>query len=86
MIWLAGSTYLVLGLILLFCAKPFSLRYNAWTTALRTRHPNINPPPTPEARARNTRIMTVLFRGMGAAFFIMGVLYLLPLLARSPHP
>jgi hypothetical protein len=28
-------------------------------TAMRGRHANVNPPPTPEWRARNTKIMTV---------------------------
>jgi hypothetical protein len=84
--WLTGSIDLALGLIQLGFAKPLSIRYNTWTTALRTRHPNFNPPPTPEWRARNTRIMTVLFRVIGAFFLVMGVLYLLPLFVKSPHP
>jgi len=46
-------------------AKTLSLRYNAWTTEVRSRHPHINPPPTVAARARNTTIMTWLFRTLG---------------------
>jgi hypothetical protein len=52
----------LLGLMLIWWAKPLSVRYNTWTTRLRERHPNFNPPPTPEWRERNTKIMTVLFR------------------------
>jgi hypothetical protein len=57
--------YAVIGLALIFWATPLSVRYNTWTTGLRERHPNINPPPTPEWRARNTKIMRVMFRIAG---------------------
>ena len=74
------------GLALLIWGGALSRRYNAWTTHLRERHPNFNPPPTPEWRARNTRIMTVMFRVFGAAIFVLGVLTLLPLLTGTkPH-
>jgi hypothetical protein len=52
----------LLGLVLIWWAKPLSVRYNTWTTRLRERHPSFNPPPTPEWRERNTKIMTGLFR------------------------
>jgi hypothetical protein len=39
-----GVGYALVGLILIFWASPLSLRYNAWTTGLRERHSNINPP------------------------------------------
>jgi hypothetical protein len=58
-----GAGYAVIGLDLIFWATPLSIRYNAWTTGLRQRHPNINPPPTPEWRARNTRIEHACFKG-----------------------
>jgi hypothetical protein len=45
-----GAGYAVVGLALIFRAAPLSIRYNAWTTGLRERHPNVNPPPTPEWR------------------------------------
>jgi hypothetical protein len=66
-----------IGLALIVWAKPFSVRYNGWTTKLRERHPNFNPPPTPEWRERNTRIMTNLFRIAGAVFLVRVVLGLL---------
>jgi hypothetical protein len=56
-----GPGYAVIGVILICWAAALSIRYNAWTTGLRERHPSINPPPTPEWRARNTKIITVMF-------------------------
>jgi hypothetical protein len=58
------------GIALVLWAKPLSIRYYAWTTLLRERHPNFNPPPTPEWRARNTKIMTLLFRLIGIVFVL----------------
>jgi hypothetical protein len=52
---------------------------------MRERHPNINPPPTPEWRARNTKIMTVIFRVAGMAFVLLSIMYLLPLIGTKPH-
>jgi hypothetical protein len=83
LILLAG--YAVIGLALIFWATPLSVRYNAWTTGLRERHPNINPPPTPEWRARNTKIMTVMFRVAGVFLVLISVMYLLPLIVTKPH-
>ncbi len=74
--WLLAGSYAVIGLALLYWAAPLSLRYNAWTTGLRQRHPNINPPPTPEWRARNTKIMTIMFRVLGIFFFLLSILTL----------
>ena len=68
--WLVNLGLVLLGLALIIWANPLSVRYNAWTTRLRENHPNINPPPTPEWRARNTKIMTVLFRVAGSAFLL----------------
>jgi hypothetical protein len=65
-----GAGYVVIGLVLICWAMPLSTRYNAWTTGLRERHPTVNPPPTPEWRARNTKIMIVMFRVAGV-FFVM---------------
>ena len=73
LIW--GAGYAILGVALLIWATPLSLRYNAWTTGLRERHPNVNPPPTPEWRARNIKIMTILFRVAGLFSLIMSVTY-----------
>jgi hypothetical protein len=55
----------VLGASLIVWSFPMAVRYNAWTTALRERHPRINPPPTPQMRQLNTKIMTWLFRIVG---------------------
>jgi hypothetical protein len=57
-------------------AAPLSIRYNAWTTAFRERNPNINPPPTPEMRALNTKIMTSMFRGVGIVFVLVSIMRL----------
>jgi hypothetical protein len=80
-----GTGYAVIGLALIFWAAPLSLRYNAWTTGLRERHPNVNPPPTPEWRARNTKIMTVIFRVVGMFIVLLSIMYLLPLVETKPH-
>jgi hypothetical protein len=80
-----GAGYAVIGLALIFWATPLSVRYNAWTTGLRERYPNINPPPTPEWRARNTKIMTVMFRVAGVFLVLISVMYLLPLIVTKPH-
>ena len=69
--------YALVGLVLTFWAVPLSVRYNTWTTGLRERHPNINPPPTAEWRARNTRIMTVIFRVMGLFLVLLSILTLI---------
>lgn len=78
-----GISYAIIGLILVFWASPLSKRYNTWTTGLRERHPNINPPPTPEWRARNTKIMTVIFRVAGLFLVFLSSGYLLPLVGRA---
>jgi hypothetical protein len=75
-----GILFGLVGVFLIFRAASLSRRYNAWTTRLRERHPNINPPPTPEWRARNTKIMTALFRVVGIVFFLRSVLTLLAVL------
>jgi hypothetical protein len=80
-----GVGYAVIGLVLIFRAAPLSIRYNAWTTGLRERHPHINPPPTPEWRARNTTIMTVMFRLFGVFLVLLSVMYLLPQKGAQPH-
>ncbi|MGA8273852.1 MAG: hypothetical protein WB919_19975 [Candidatus Sulfotelmatobacter sp.] len=80
-----GAGYAVAGLALAFWASPLSRRYNAWTTGLRQRHPNVNPPPTPEWRARNAKIMTAVFRVAGAFFVLLSIAYLLPFISTKPH-
>ncbi len=75
--------YAVTGLALIYWAVPLSIRYNAWTAGLRERHPNFNPPPTPEWRVRNTKIMTVIFRIAGVFFFLLSILSLLTLVGSA---
>ena len=75
--WSTKAVYAVIGLPVLVLAAPLSRRYNAWTTAMRERRPNVNPTPTPEWRARNTKIMTVMFRVAGGFFVLLSVLTLL---------
>ena len=79
-----GVGYAVIGLVLILWAAPLSLRYNAWTTGLRKRYTNINPTPTPEWRARNTRIMKATFRVLGVGLAMLSIVYLLPLIVK-PH-
>ena len=80
-----GTGYAVIGLALIVWAVPLSVRYNAWTTRLRERHPKINPPPTPEWRARNTKIMKVMFRVFGMFLVLLSIMYLLPLIVTKPR-
>lgn len=77
--------FALLGAVLLFWATPLSLRYNAWTTRFRESHPDINPPPTPAWRSRNTRIMAALFRVLGVFFILLSVLHLLAFIGSRPH-
>jgi len=81
-----GSGYALVGLAPIYWAVPLSIRYNAWTTGLRERHPNFNPPPTPEWRARNTKIMTVIFRVAGVFFVLFSLLTLLQLIGSVAKP
>jgi hypothetical protein len=59
---------LALGIALLVSAKPCSLRYNNWTARFRERHPNLHPPPIPEMRELNIKIMAGIFRVIGMVF------------------
>lgn len=78
-----GLAYGIVGVVLLYWARPFSLRYNAWTTSFRQRHPGFNPPPTPEMRLLNTKIMTNIFRTSGAFFIFLSLLTLVPLMGSA---
>lgn len=80
-----GVGYAIVGLCLIFRAAPLSIRYNAWTTRLRERPLSLNPPPTPEWRARNTKIMTALLRILGVVLAVLSGILLLPLLLPKPH-
>jgi hypothetical protein len=80
-----AAGYAVIGLALIFWATPLSVRYNSWTTGLRKRHPNINPPPTPEWQARNAKIMTVMFRVAGVLLVLNSIADLLLLIGTKRH-
>jgi hypothetical protein len=67
----------VFGIAILYWARELSLRYNGWTTRFRERNPHINPPPTPEWRERNTKIMTWIFRLFGTFLALFSVLALI---------
>jgi hypothetical protein len=73
------------GLAFIIWARHLSLKYNAWTTHLRERHSNINPPPTREWRTRNTTIMTVMFRIIGVLVLLISCLHLLTLISNTSH-
>ena len=62
------------GITILFLAGKLSERYNAWTTRVRERYPQVNPPPTPEWRKRNTKIMMWMFRFAGAFLSLISIL------------
>ena len=65
-----------IGLSIVYWSSKLSIRYNAWTTSFRERHPSINPPPKPHMRALNTKIMTWLFRFAGV-YIILYSAYLI---------
>ena len=71
-----------LGMSVIYWSNNLSLRYNAWTTGLRERHPRINPPPTPRMRTLNTKIMTWLFRFVGA-YIILASMFLLSIVWKA---
>ena len=66
--------YAVIGLALVCWAEALSVRYNAWSTSVRERHPNISPPPTPELRVRNTKVMTIIIRYVGVFFLLLSTI------------
>jgi hypothetical protein len=82
-----ASIFAAAGVFFLWGAKPLSLQYNAWTTGLRERHPNINPPPTTEQRTRNTKIMTSIFRFLGVFFLLFSTVPFLAFIGsvHKPH-
>ena len=83
--WILGTGYAAIGLALVVWATRLSIRFNAWTTDMRERHPNVNSPPTPEWRLRNTKTMTVLFRVIGVFLALPSIVYLLRLIGTKPH-
>ena len=83
--FILAAGYAVIGLALVFWATSLSVRYNTWTTGLRKRHTSINPPPTPEWRARNTKIMTVMFRATGVLLILNSIMDLLLLIGAKRY-
>ena len=71
-----GIMYGVVGLGLVIWAAALSVRYNAWTNSLPEGPANFDGP-TPEWRALNTKIMTVMFRVAGAFFILASFLILI---------
>ncbi len=74
---LVFASMILFGIALIYFSSDLSVRYNAWTTAFRERHSRINPPPTDRMRALNTKIMTWLFRLLGAYVFLYSLVLLL---------
>jgi hypothetical protein len=83
---LSALGYAILGVALIYWASPLSVRYNAWTTGLRERYPDVNPPPTPEWRLRNTKIMTTMFRVAGVFFVLLSLMTLLQQTGSAAKP
>jgi hypothetical protein len=77
----SGSAFL--GAVVVFRAGKLSLAYNAWTTGVRERNPGFNPPPTAEARAMNTKIMSWVIRMFGLFVALFSLLLLLGNLAAN---
>ena len=77
MLWkLYGPCQALIGLALIIWSTKLSLRYNAWTTQLRQRKSCLSPPPAPQMRELNTRIMTWILRILGA-FILLAALPIL---------
>ena len=69
----------LLGAAIFYWSSRLSLRYNAWTTGFRERHQHINPPPTPQMWELNAKIMTLIFRFLGAGVVLLSILALISL-------
>lgn len=68
-----SSCSVVWGAAMLVWSAEMSESYNAWTTGLRQRHPNIISPPTPQQREINTRIMTWIIRVFGVEISLVAI-------------
>jgi hypothetical protein len=62
---------MLVGAVLVLLAMPISLRYNAWTTKVREQRDRA---PSPEMRAKNTRIFAWIVRIFGLFLLILGSL------------
>lgn len=54
------------GFAILYWSRELSLRYNTWTSRLRERRRGLSPPPTPEMREMNEKILMWILRFVGA--------------------
>ncbi len=72
-----------IGMAVLYWSPELSERYNALTTRLRERYPQVNPPPTPAWRKRNTKIMTWIFRFAGAFLLLISILSIVAIMNRA---
>ncbi len=72
MVFVSGCS-VVWGAAMLVWSREMSQRYNEWTTGLRQRHPNIIPPPNPQQREINTRIMTWIIRVFGVEISLVSI-------------
>jgi hypothetical protein len=70
--FLVGATCAFVGCAAFYWSKPMSRKYNAWTTAFRTRFPQINKPPDARHARSNYEIMVGLFCVLGAALLVGG--------------
>lgn len=69
-----SSGCVVWGAAMLVWSREMSERYNAWTTGLRQRHSGVlSPPPTPQQREINTRIMTWIIRVFGVEISLAAI-------------
>jgi hypothetical protein len=63
------TSFALAGVALFYWSRLLSQKYNAWTTRLRTKFPNINPPPTPQMAQLNHKVMLNLIRICGVILF-----------------
>jgi len=70
--FLVGGTAVLVGCALFYWSKPISRQYNAWTTALRTKLPRLNKPPSARNAELNYEIMNYLIRCCGGGLIIGG--------------
>jgi len=70
------------GAALFYWATSLAERYNAWTTRIRQRFPNINERPSPNNAQLNVKIIAIFNRVCGAFLVVDAAYYLLHALNR----
>jgi len=73
LIWSFGTLFWAL---IGWRSRRLSERYNAWTSRLRSRNANLNPPPSPRMLEANIRIMTWIIRVTAVWFALFSLLAL----------